>query len=235
VSVSTRRSEDWFELDVTDTGQGIRAEFLPKLFDRFTQQDSGNSKSFAGLGIGLTIVNHLVSLHDGTVEAFSEGDGQGATFRVRLPLTKVKLETPSEPVSRRLLGVDVLVVEDVDDSRTLISRFLCEAGARVREANSADAALAEIDRVVPDVMVSDIGMARKDGYELIRSLRAAGYTAEKLPAIALTAFVRTEERSAALEAGFQVHLGKPVNAQALIAAVARLAVRSMTKPPCDSN
>jgi CheY-like chemotaxis protein len=171
----------------------------------------------------LAIVSHLVSLHQGTIDAFSAGEGKGATFRVRLPLSIAKIETGSEPVSLRLTDLDVLVVEDVEDSRIFISRLLSEAGARVRQASSADAALTEINRAVPNVLVSDIGMARKDGHQLIRSLRAAGYTAERLPAIALTAYVRTEERSAALEAGFQVHLGKPVNAQALITAVGRLA------------
>jgi CheY-like chemotaxis protein len=111
------------------------------------------------------------------------------------------------------------VVEDVDDTRASIVRLLSDAGALVHEAQTADQALAEIDRSVPDVLISDIGMAKRDGYQLIRALRAAGYSAERLPAIALTAFIRTEERSEALEAGFQVHLGKPVNPQSLIAAI----------------
>jgi PAS domain S-box-containing protein len=208
---------------VTDSGLGISGEFLPRLFDRFSQQDTTKAKSFGGLGIGLTIVKHLVDLHQGTIEAHSDGEGLGATFRVTLPLAD---EPASAAIGRPggvLDSVRVLVVEDGDDTRALIVRLLRDAGAEVMEAGSAEEALRSIDREAPQVLVSDIGMARQDGYRMIRKLRASGWSSSRLPAIALTAFVRSQDRAEALDAGFQVHLGKPVNAGALLAAVAGLA------------
>jgi len=222
IDVATRVSDGWFELDVTDTGKGISPEFLPRLFDRFSQQESGASKAFSGLGIGLTIVRHLVARHQGSIKALSAGEGKGATFRVRLPLAETALSPVLQAAPVSLEGLDVLIVEDVQDTRELIARLLAEAGARVREADSGDGALLQVRSAKPDVLVSDIGMPGKDGYELMRTLRTEGYSAQALPAIALTAFARIEERSAALEAGYQMHLGKPVNNQALIAAIARL-------------
>ncbi|MEO6186260.1 MAG: response regulator [Steroidobacteraceae bacterium] len=222
VAVRTSVVDGCFELTVSDSGKGISAEFLPRLFDRFSQQESGTRKNFAGLGIGLSIVRHLVVAHSATIDAASAGEGQGATFRVRIPLTELPRQSAGEVHAASLEGLDILVVEDSEDARSLIVRLLFDAGAWVREADSGNAALAQIQSKKPDVLISDIGMAGKDGYELMRALRAAGYSPEALPAIALTAFVRTEERSAAMEAGYQVHLGKPVNGHALIAAVARL-------------
>jgi PAS domain S-box-containing protein len=211
-----------YQIEVTDNGQGISPEFLPRLFDRFSQQESGTGKSHAGLGIGLTIVRHLVEAHFGTIEARSEGPGRGATFRVRLPLTQEQGRSLSEMTSLLLPGLQVLVVEDDPDARALITRILTDSGARVNAAAGADEALAHIAQTVPHVMISDIGMAKKDGYQLIRTLRAGGYSAEKLPAVALTAFSRAEDRTDALNAGFQVHLTKPVNADLLKAAIAKL-------------
>jgi PAS domain S-box-containing protein len=231
ITVATQCADGWFQVDVTDTGKGISAEFLPRLFDRFSQQDTGSTKSFSGLGIGLTIVRHLLLQHHGTIEVSSPGEGLGATFRVRLPLTQQPRRATTEAASASLADLDVLVVEDFDDARALIVRLLSEAGAHVREAAGGHHALQEIQASKPDVLISDIGMARMDGYELIRSLRAGGYSAQLLPAIALTAFVRSEERSAALEAGFQLHLGKPVNAQSLIEAVAQVYAQSRTAAP----
>jgi signal transduction histidine kinase/CheY-like chemotaxis protein len=173
------------------------------IFDRFSQQDSGAAKSFAGLGIGLTIVRHLVEAHRGTIEAHSAGEGLGTSFRVRLPLTQEKALPSLAAGTAMLSGIHVLVVEDDMDARALVARLLNDAGARVSEAG-------------------DIGMAKRDGYQLMRALRAGGHSAEQLPAIALTAFSRPEDRLDAIEAGFQIHLAKPVNAEALSAAVARL-------------
>jgi hypothetical protein len=215
---------DSYQIEVTDSGQGISPEFLPRLFDRFSQQESGAGKSFAGLGIGLTIVKHLVDVHRGTIEAASAGEGRGATFRVRLPLTKEQVRPEVEQASASLTGVHVLVVEDDADARALIARILGDSGALVSEAAGADEALAHIGQEAPQVLISDIGMAKKHGYQLIRSLRAGGYTSEQLPAIALTAFSRPEDHADAIEAGFQIHLTKPVNANVLKAAVAKLAV-----------
>jgi CheY-like chemotaxis protein len=222
VEVFARAEGGFYQIEVADNGQGISPEFLPRLFDRFSQQDTGIGKSHAGLGIGLTIVRHLVEAHFGTIEATSEGPGRGATFRVRIPLTQEQGRALSDMTSVLLPGLQVLVVEDDADARALISRILTDAGARVSAAGGADEALAHIGQSLPHIIVSDIGMAKKDGYQLIRTLRAGGYDAQRLPAIALTAFTRPEDRSDALEAGFQVHLTKPVNADQLKGAIAKL-------------
>jgi len=211
-----------YEIAVTDSGSGISPEFLPQIFERFSQQESGAGKSFAGLGIGLTIVKHLVDIHHGTIEVESAGVGKGATFRVRLPLTdKRPNEVPADQATR-LRKARVLVVEDDADARALIARILTDAGAQVSEVGSAEAAMNQIRTATPDVLVSDIGMPQLDGYQLIRNVRAAGFDSERLPAVALTAFSRVQDRADALAAGFQVHQAKPVKAEALISAVANL-------------
>jgi hypothetical protein len=230
VTVRGQRVDGQYQIEIIDTGQGISPEFLPRLFDRFSQQESGASKSFAGLGIGLTIVRHLVDAHRGTIEAESGGPGQGATFRVTLPLTEQQLRPMPEAAAVPLAGVHVLVVEDDIDARALIGRILSDVGIRVSEAAGADEALAHIGQLAPDLLISDIGMAKQHGYQLIRTLRAGGYPAEHLPAIALTAFSRPEDRDDAIQAGFQVHLTKPVNADALKATVARLLHARSIKP-----
>lgn len=222
VTVEARTLDAAFEICVTDTGRGISAEFLPRLFDRFSQQDASRTKSFGGLGIGLTIVRHLIELHEGTIGASSDGEGRGATFIVRLPLATPEAGITPERTAGALQGVRVLVVEDGEDTRELIVRLLSDAGAVVSEAQNAQQALDSVERHPPEVLVSDIGMAKTDGYMLLRTLRDGGWPASRLPAIALTAFVRSQDQAEALEAGFQVHLGKPVNANALIGAVARL-------------
>jgi PAS domain S-box-containing protein len=222
IDVFAKVDAEFYQIEVIDNGQGISPDFLPRLFDRFSQQETGTGKSHAGLGIGLTIVRHLVEAHFGTIQAFSDGAGCGATFRVRIPLTHEQGRALSEVTTVMLPGALVLVVEDDPDARALISRILTDAGARVSVAGGADEALAHIGQAVPHVMVSDIGMAKKDGYQLIRTLRAGGYDAQRLPAIALTAFTRPQDRSDALEAGFQMHLTKPVNADLLKASIAKL-------------
>ena len=222
VDIRARASDGNFEVAISDTGSGISAEFLPRLFDRFSQQDSGSAKNFAGLGIGLTIVRHLVTMHGGTISVASEGDGRGACFTVRFPLAEGELAAKSGTGGPSLVGVRVLVVEDLDDTRALILRLLRDAGAEVQEAVDVHAALEAVANEVPHVLVSDIGMPRTDGYQLIRTLRSRGYSPQRLPAVALTAFVRTEDRSDALEAGYQIHLSKPVNPEVLVAAVRNL-------------
>jgi PAS domain S-box-containing protein len=211
-----------YEIAVTDTGRGISPEFLPQIFERFSQQESGTGKSFAGLGIGLTIVKHLVDIHNGIIEVESEGVGKGATFRVRLPLTDRRPSEVPTDLSMRLKRVRVLVVEDDPDARALIVRILADAGASVSDAPNAEAAMSQIKTAVPDMLVSDIGMAQLDGYQLLRNLRTAGFDAQRLPAIALTAFSRVQDRADAMAAGFQAHLAKPVKAESLISAVANL-------------
>jgi CheY-like chemotaxis protein len=226
IDVNARVAGGRYEIAVSDTGRGISPEFLPQIFERFSQQESGAGKSFAGLGIGLTIVKHLVDIHHGSIEVESEGVGKGATFRVRLPLTDRRPSELPADQSSRLEQVRVLVVEDDPDARALITRILADAGASVSDAPSAEAAMTHIKTTVPDVMVSDIGMAQLDGYQLLRNLRAAGFDAERLPAVALTAFSRVQDRADALAAGFQTHLAKPVRAEALVGAVANLARRA---------
>jgi PAS domain S-box-containing protein len=214
-----------FQAAIRDTGRGISPDFLPRLFDRFSQQDSGSAKNFAGLGIGLTIVRHLVNMHGGTITVASAGVGRGACFTVCLPLAQGAALARGVPAERSLSGVRILVVEDLEDTRALIHRLLCDAGAEVTEAADVQRALDSIDARTPDILISDIGMPHSDGYQLIRTLRSQGYSAERLPAIALTAFVRNEDESDALEAGYQIHLSKPVNADMLIGAVSRLVSR----------
>ena len=229
VDIQARDTGSSFEVAISDTGRGISPEFLPRLFDRFSQQDSGSTKNFAGLGIGLTIVRHLVTMHGGTINVSSEGVGRGACFTVRLPLAEGVATIQPQSTEQTLAGVCVLVVEDLDDTRALIVRLLSDAGAKVREAGDVQEALESVTHETPDVLISDIGMPRTDGYQLIRTLRSQGYSAERLPAVALTAFVRTEDRSDALEAGYQIHLGKPVNPEVLIAAVINLSAARHVK------
>jgi PAS domain S-box-containing protein len=214
-----------YEIAVTDTGRGINPEFVPQIFERFSQQESGTGKSFSGLGIGLTIVKHLVDIQQGTIDVQSEGAGKGSTFRVRLPLTERRPRELPTDQSSRLKRTRALVVEDDPDARALIVRILTDAGASVSDAPNAEAAISQIKATVPDVLVSDIGMAHLDGYQLLRNLRASGFDAERLPAIALTAFSRLQDRDDAMAAGFQAHLAKPVKAEALVSAVANLTRR----------
>jgi PAS domain S-box-containing protein len=225
IVVVGREAGDRYEIAVTDSGSGISPEFLPQIFERFSQQESGAGKSFAGLGIGLTIVKHLVDIHHGTIEVESEGVGKGATFRVKLPLTdKRPNELPTDQTTR-LRKTRILVVEDDVDARALITRILTDSGAQVSDVAGADAAMAHVKANAPDLLVSDIGMPQLDGYQLIRSVRAAGFDGRRLPAIALTAFSRVQDREDAIAAGFQLHLAKPVRAEALISAVANLLQR----------
>jgi CheY-like chemotaxis protein/anti-sigma regulatory factor (Ser/Thr protein kinase) len=220
IHVNARVVDRNYEVSVSDTGRGISQEFLPHIFERFSQQESGTGKSFAGLGIGLTIVKHLIDILQGTIEVQSEGVGKGATFIVRLPLTDHRPSELSSDRSVLLKHVQALVVEDDADARALISRILTEAGATVTDVADAETAMSHIKFKMPDVLISDIGMAGLDGYQMLRKLRSSGIDGDQLPAIAVTAFSRLQDRAAALEAGFQVHLTKPVRTAALIAAVA---------------
>ncbi|MFT3764825.1 MAG: ATP-binding protein [Minicystis sp.] len=228
VRVSLTRAAGCAELEVADDGQGIPSEFLPHIFDRFRQADASTARRHGGLGLGLSIVKHLVELHGGAVRAESDGLGRGARFTVALPLLDDGADLPDSrdvraAVSDRaiLAGVRVLVVEDEPDAREMALRVLEESGAAVRTAASAAEALAAIDAARPDVLVSDIGLPEMDGYELIRRVRA-GAPARDVPAIALTAFARPEDRTRALGAGFQSHVTKPLEPSALVATVARL-------------
>jgi CheY-like chemotaxis protein len=223
---------------VSDTGMGIAPEFLPHVFERFRQHDSSIPRSHGGLGIGLAIVKHLIELHGGEVRAKSQGLGQGATFIVSLPVRAAAREpqdlhpgtSPASTLiaihaSDALKGIDVLVVDDDADARDVVERVLIQVGAVVRTAASADQADALLDRAQPDILVSDLGMSPRDGFDFIRKVRARD---AEIPAVALTAFARTEDRLAALHAGYQAHLAKPVVPAELIAVVASL-TRHLTR------
>lgn len=238
VQVLLERVNSHVEVSVIDTGVGIDPEFLPRLFERFTQADSSTTRHHGGLGIGLAIVKQLVELHGGTVRAKSAGEGQGATFVVLLPLTVVhpapkqrrhpKASDPEEAgeCSPRLDGVAVLVVDDEPDARELVSRVLSDCGADVRTAGSAAEARAMLMAAKPAVLVSDIGMPGEDGHALIRQIRKdEGGTGPGIPAIALTAYARSEDRQRAILSGYQMHIAKPVEPAELIAMVASLAGR----------
>ena len=226
VEVSASGANQHFQLMVSDHGQGISADFLPHIFERFSQQDASSTKRFGGLGLGLAIVKQIVELHAGSVEVASDGEGQGATFSIKIPLS----ENAALPVERDSLrvrsldlsGVVALVVEDDKDARELTKRILMDAGAQVVEAHNAESALRGVNESGANFLISDIGMADLDGYHLVRSLRSQGLGADVLPAIALTAFARLQDRLDALEAGFQEHLVKPVDPATLILRIASL-------------
>ncbi|MBD2499461.1 hybrid sensor histidine kinase/response regulator [Anabaena azotica] len=218
------------QIQVIDTGVGIEAEFLPKVFERFRQADSTTTRSHNGLGLGLAIVRHLVELHKGTILAESPGVGQGATFTVRFPLIQENREPQLVPTdnysvgsdnSSPLAGLKVLIVDDEADSRNFLAFLFEEYGAISSTTASVEAALAVIGQLKPDILISDIGMAEQDGYTLIRKLRALPLEeGGKIPAIALTAFSREEDREQILAAGFQYHVAKPVDPSKLISVVA---------------
>jgi signal transduction histidine kinase/CheY-like chemotaxis protein len=229
VSVAGRNSE--VMLTVADTGVGIKREFLPHVFERFRQAESSTNRAYGGLGLGLAIVRHLVELHGGSVAVQSEGEGQGATFSVRLPVAAARAAerapaavTTHGPVGESLSGLRLLVVDDEGDAREVMRFMLERGGARVRTADSAAQALDAIREERPDILISDIGMPVEDGYVLARRLRAMEEgLGRRLPAIALTAYASEEDTRRALAAGFDAHLSKPVDPARLIEVAAGLA------------
>jgi PAS domain S-box-containing protein len=213
------------QITVRDTGKGIHPDFLPHVFEYFRQADSTTTRQFGGLGLGLAIVRHLVELHGGSVFADSAGENQGATFTVQLPLLKSRAAQPEETVStttqdQPLQGIQVLLVDDEPDARDLIVFVLQAAGAIVQATASVQEAFATLQQFRPDVLVSDIGMPEENGYSLMIKIRQqAPEAGGNIPAIALTAYAREEDREQAFAAGFQRHLSKPVIAEDLIAAI----------------
>ncbi|MEO7092229.1 MAG: ATP-binding protein, partial [Polyangiales bacterium] len=225
IDVIVQRVNSHVEIVVHDTGMGISPDFLPHIFERFRQADSSATRKFGGLGLGLSIVKHLVELHGGSVRAESDGEKHGATFTVSLPVRALRESGPAlreHPTTGNpsvvpaaspavsLAGLRVLVIDDERDARELLHAILVDAGADAFTAASADEGLALVKSRRPHVIVSDIGMPERDGYDLIRDVRSlAADAGGKTPAIALTAFARSEDRTRAMLAGFQVHVSKP--------------------------
>ena len=241
VQISSQRVNSHLEIVVSDTGQGISPEFLPHVFDRFRQADQKTSRQHGGMGLGLSIVRHLVELHGGTVRANSEGEGHGSTFVVMLPITPVyrvdesggrvhpaarDLLPPVDDCTDRLDGLRVLVVDDEADTRELLRQGLEYCGANVRCVGTAEEALDLVTSTLPDILISDIGMPVVDGYDLIKQVRGLPPDrGGKIPAIALTAYTRTEDRLQSLRAGYDMHVPKPVELAELVAVAATVVRR----------
>ena len=236
VVVRLMRRDDDVLLSVQDSGIGIAPDFLPYVFDRFSQADGSATRRHGGLGLGMAIVRHLAELHGGTVRADSAGENQGATFTMTLPLranVAVADELPAGPAASepaacdelpQLEDVSVLVVDDNADSRNLLRELLSGHGAATVTAGSTDEAIQVFRRLRPDVLVSDIAMPGEDGYDLIRRVRQLGeHEGGRTPAVAVTAYVRGEDRTAAFAAGYDRHIRKPVDVAELVTAVAQLA------------
>jgi PAS domain S-box-containing protein len=230
----------YVRLTVSDTGEGIAESFLPFVFDRFRQAEGSISRKQGGLGLGLAVARHLVELHGGNIRAESGGPQQGSTFIVDLPLADERRDPARRqerereierrgtvPAVARLEGIRVLLVEDDEDSRKLLGMMLKKQGAEVTSASSSAEALSALGQISPDVVLSDIGMADEDGYELMRKVRALPAEGGGLtPAIALTGYATRKDRERALSAGYQLHLAKPVEPADLVAAIARLSPRT---------
>jgi signal transduction histidine kinase len=235
VQVRVRREPSYVELVVADDGQGIAADFLPYVFDRFRQADGKISRKAGGLGLGLAIVRAIVQLHGGTVNAQSDGVGAGATFSVQIPMAPLRATSAGSDGDRdraaaaptfecppALSGLHALVVDDEPEARDLLRYVLEQCNTRVSEAAGATEALAQLGLGGIDLLVSDIGMPEIDGYELIRRVRTLGDEGARIPAIALTAYARTEDRTQALRAGFDMHLTKPVEPSELLVVIGTL-------------
>jgi signal transduction histidine kinase/CheY-like chemotaxis protein len=245
IRVALRRAESHIELIVQDTGVGIAREFLPNVFERFRQADEGTTRRHMGLGLGLSIAKHLVELHGGSIASQSAGIGHGATFTVKLPISPLMTPSfdlprerattgppPADELTSSLKGVRLLVVDDEADARDLLQTLLGMYGMDVETAATAADALACLDRFQPDAIISDIGMPDEDGYLLIRKIRTLAEDSKKnIPAIALTAFARKEDRMQALVAGFNAHLAKPVEPTTLIAMIADLVGKTAPNTP----
>jgi CheY-like chemotaxis protein/anti-sigma regulatory factor (Ser/Thr protein kinase) len=238
VFVTVRRDHSAVEIAIADEGQGIAADFLPHVFDRFRQADSSITRKSSGLGLGLSIVKHVVELHGGSVTAESPGEGLGATFTVRIPIAPLAPSAPEPPARSpvqvfacppAIAGLRILVVDDEEDARDLLRTMLEHCNASVRTAASSQEALAKLRAEPPDVLITDIGMPNEDGYALIEQVRALrAEHGGRTPAVALTAYARSEDRTRALLKGFNHHVAKPVDPDELLAVIANLVGRYNT-------
>ena len=232
VYISLRRRDAFAEIEVRDTGIGIDADFLPRVFERFRQAESSLTRSHRGMGLGLAIVRHLIELHGGTVDAASEGEGKGSTFTVHMPLAEERVAPVSQPKvealdgrNSELAGLRVLLVEDEPDARELLMLTLKVSGAEVQAVESAQQAMLGLNSFKPDVLLSDIGLPLESGYDLIQKIRSLPSESSRIPAVALTAFANEKDRQRALDSGFQIHLAKPVEPRVLIQAIDELVHR----------
>jgi CheY-like chemotaxis protein len=240
VQVRVERTDTHAEVVVSDTGIGITPDFLPHIFERFRQADAGMTRERGGLGLGLGIARQLVEMHGGTIHATSGGEGKGSTFRVKLPLMIVHPERllaerahagthreGAEITIPNLEGTRILAVDDDRDALVMLSEILQATGAQVSAVDSAATALEALEAVRPDVLVADLGMPRMDGFELIAQVRRhLDGALRDVPAAALTAYARSEDRARALRSGYQIHLSKPIDPVELMTAIAALVRRT---------
>ena len=234
IEVQLRQRDEHVQLTVKDSGQGITAEFLPRVFDRFRQADSSTTRDYGGLGLGLAIARHLVELHGGTIRAESAGEDCGSTFCVTFPLLLERVDAAqlnsgeyNVDNAKKLNGLRVLVVDDEPDARQIISTLIRRTGAEVFACESANEALEALETWHPDVLMSDIAMPGEDGYSLINRVRSLpAERGGEVPAAAFTAYAREEDRQRALEAGYQIHIAKPISSGQLVAMIAQLAGRA---------
>jgi PAS domain S-box-containing protein len=245
VQVRLERVNSYVELSVSDTGVGISPEFLPHVFERFRQADAGIARERGGLGLGLSIARQLTEMHGGTIEAASGGVGQGATFRLKMPLmiihpvrestTRVHPRSPSRAGAIPVVDLEkvhILAVDDDVDALSLVAELLEAAGARVSTARSAEDALRQVSTDVPNVLIADLGMPHVDGFQLIEQVRRhRNARVRAIPAAALTAYARSDDRVKALRAGFQIHLAKPIDPAELVTTIAALAKRFTPDAP----
>jgi hypothetical protein len=230
IDVRLEREGSYAKLSVTDTGEGIRADFLPYVFDRFRQEDSSRTRKHGGLGLGLSIVQHLIEMHGGAVEASSPGENQGTTLTVKLPLLEQadeveKLQRRSRPqVMPTLSGIRTLLVEDNRDSLDMLRIVVETYGAEVRTAMTASEAIKIYETWSPDVLVSDLGLPDEDGYVLLERLRAM-QPKNEIQAIALTGYVGEQEGQRAIASGFQMYLTKPAEPMNVVKAISELVAR----------
>jgi CheY-like chemotaxis protein len=241
ILVRLRSTQGRLQIDVEDNGKGIEPEFLPYVFERFRQEDGSKTRHFGGLGLGLAIVRHIVEAHGGTVQVTSGGKGQGAKFTVYLLPLKTAVDAPEHPHARDTLerktrgsnpfssgilrGRHVLIIDDQRDARELIRRVMDRVEAHVMEAANGEEALDRLAGAKPDLIICDIGLPDEDGYSLLRRIRQQIDPERLIPTIALTAYVREEDRHQALAASFDVHLGKPILPTQLLEASASLLIK----------
>jgi PAS domain S-box-containing protein len=229
VTVELQQLNQLAQIRVSDTGKGISADFLPHIFEYFRQEDGSTTRKFGGLGLGLAIVRQIVEMHGGIVEAESLGENQGATFTVRLPILQQTIPTASEPThvgagnqEAPLSNLQILMIDDDDDTREFQTFLLEQHGAKVTAAASGLEALQALDQFIPDVLISDVGMAEMDGYMLMQQIRSRPNQGGRIPAIALTAYARDFDQQKAFQVGFQAHITKPVEPEALVKAIVML-------------